>query len=296
MQVRDAVYGQLLTQQWRRGRCACVGLDPEMGSVRLALGEQDVERALTRFNCEIVDATADLVCAYKPNIAFYERWGAPGISALRRTITHINAVAPEVAVIVDAKRGDIASTNLAYRDALFGYLGADAVTVQPYLGVDALRPFLDTRTKGVIVLCRTSNPGSGELQDLQTGGEPLYMRVARLAAYDWNEHGNCSVLVGGTHPEQVGEVRRIAPHLPILVAGVGHQGGPVGHIIRAGLHQGGGLIISSSRSIIEADPGPRFAQGARTATMALVDEIRAAVTTMTQPGDAVRPAENDPRS
>jgi orotidine-5'-phosphate decarboxylase len=239
-----------------------------------------VERALVRFNGEIIDATADLVCAYKPNIAFYERWGAPGLSALRQTIAHINTVAPEVVVIVDAKRGDIASTNEAYRDALFGYLGADAVTVQPYLGVDALRPFLDTRTKGVIVLCRTSNPGSGELQDLRTDGEALYQRVARLAGYDWNEHGNCGVLVGGTYPAQIAEVRRIAPRLPILVAGVGRQGGPVGEVVRAGVSNGGGLIISSSRAIVEAEPGPGFARAARAATMALVDEIRAASTTL----------------
>ena len=283
MSVRDAVFTQLLQEQWQRGRLACVGLDPDVEKVRLAVAEENVEQALIRFNGEIVEATADLVCAYKPNIAFYERWGAPGLSALRQTIAHINTVAPDVVVIVDAKRGDIASTNLAYRDALFGYLGADAVTVQPYLGVDALRPFLDTRTKGVIVLCRTSNPGSGELQDLRTGEEKLYQRIARLAGYDWNEYGNCGVLVGGTYPQQVAEVRRIAPHLPILIAGVGRQGGAVRDVVRAGLHQGGGLIISSSRAIIEAEPGPAFAQAARSATLALVGEIRDAATTPAWP-------------
>ncbi|WP_200216915.1 orotidine-5'-phosphate decarboxylase [Micromonospora coerulea] len=291
--MRDAVFSQLLQQQWGRGLLACVGLDPEMDTVRLAVADDDVEQALVRFNGEIVGATADLVCAYKPNIAFYERWGAPGISALRQTIAYINAVAPQVAVIVDAKRGDIASTNLAYRDAVFGYLGADAVTAQPYLGVDALRPFLDTRTKGVIVLCRTSNPGSSELQDLPTGGEALYQRVARLAGYDWNRHGNCGVLVGGTYPQHIADVRRIAPHLPILVAGVGRQGGSVGDVVRAGLFQGGGLIVSSSRAIIEAEPGPGFARAARAATNALVDQIRDAVTVPAQPTTAARPAAFD---
>ncbi|WP_405969241.1 orotidine-5'-phosphate decarboxylase [Streptomyces sp. NBC_00988] len=276
--MRDVAFTQLLREQWDGGRLVCVGLDPEMAMVRQAVAEDDVERALFKFNAAVVDATADLVCAYKPNIAFYERWGAPGLSALRQTVAHINAVAPDVAVIVDAKRGDIASTNVAYRDAVFGYLGADAVTVQPYLGVDALRPFLETRTKCVIVLCRTSNPGSGELQDLQSGPEALYQRVARLAAYDWNEFGNCGVLVGGTYPEQIADVRQIAPQVPILVAGVGRQGGRVRDVIQAGLHEAGGLIISSSRAITEAEPGPHFARAARAATCALADEIREAVT------------------
>lgn len=181
---------------------------------------------------------------------------------------------------MDAKRGDIASTNLAYRDALFGYLGADVVTAQPYLGVDALRPFLDMRTKGVIVLCRISNPGSGELQDLRTDGEALYQRVARLAGYDWNEHGNCAVLVGGTYPRQLGEVRRIAVH----PAHPCRRNRTSGRTRRRGRPsrsaQGRGLIISSSRAITDAVPGPGFARAARAAAQALIDQIYDAVTTL----------------
>ncbi|MEV0271466.1 orotidine-5'-phosphate decarboxylase [Hamadaea sp. NPDC050747] len=271
--MRDEVFTDLLNRQWAQGRMACVGLDPDMSVVRASVPESDTEQALYAYACAIVDATADVVCAYKPNIAFYERWGVPGLAALQRIITHINTVAPHTAVIVDAKRGDIASTNEAYRDALFGYLGADAVTVQPYLGVDALRPFLDTRTKGVIVLCRTSNPGSGELQNLVSSGEALYQRVARLAEHDWNTHGNVGVLVGGTYPEQIADVRAIAPTLPILVAGIGRQGGNVHAAVRAGSTTAGGMIISSSRAIIEAETGPSFAEAAREATRQLHADI-----------------------
>ncbi len=260
---------------------ACVGLDPDMSVVRASVGEQDNGRAIAAFACAIVDATSDVVCAYKPNIAFYERWGVPGLAALKTVIAHINTVAPEVAVIVDAKRGDIASTNEAYADALFGYFGADAVTVQPYLGVEALRPFLDTRTKGVIVLCRTSNPGSGELQNLVSTGEALYQRVARLAEYDWNTHGNVGVLVGGTYPDEIADVRQIAPTLPILVAGVGRQGGNVRDAVRAGSNAAGGMIISSSRAITEAGPGPGFAESARMAALQLHAEISDARTPAT---------------
>ncbi|GAA1382680.1 orotidine-5'-phosphate decarboxylase [Catellatospora chokoriensis] len=279
--MREEVFTDLLSRQWAQGRMACVGLDPDMAVVRASVTEPDTEQAITAYACAIVDATADLVCAYKPNIAFYERWGVPGLAALKNIITHINTVAPQTAVIVDAKRGDIASTNEAYRDALFGYFGADAVTVQPYLGVEALRPFLDTRDKGVIVLCRTSNPGSGELQNLQTSGETLYQRVARLAQHDWNTQGNVGLLVGGTYPQEIAEVRTITPTLPLLVAGVGRQGGSVGDAVRAGATAFGGMIISSSRAVIEAAPGPAFAEAARQATIRLHAEIEQARSVVT---------------
>lgn len=274
--VRNESCTDLLSGQWRRGNMGCVGLDPEQAVVEQSVGWSDPERALADFGCGIVDATADLVAAYKPNIAFYERWGAAGFAALRTIIVHINEVAPEVVVIIDAKRGDIGSTNAAYRDALFGYFGADAVTVQPYLGVEALQPFLDARGKGIIVLCHTSNPGAGELQELSTDGELLYQRVARLVATDWNTNGNCGLLVGGTYPSEIAEVRRIAPELPILVAGVGHQGGSVAEAVRAGRNDSGGLVVSSSRAVTEAKPGPSFAAGARAATVALAEQIRSA--------------------
>ncbi len=288
----------------------CVGLDTEYERLPPALRNGNtgilskreghisalVEGALLAFNQAIVDATADLVCAYKPNSAFYEQYGHAGIRALTRTIAYIHARYPDVLVILDAKRGDIGSTSAAYARAAFDAFGADAVTLQPYLGREALSPFLERADRGSFILCRTSNPGGDEFQGLITrlGAEPeraeradhpgssapgvreeaLYLRVARAVATQWNTLGNCGLVVGATYPEELRQVRRVVGDLPILVPGVGAQGGDVAATVRAGLDsQRQGLIISLSRSVIYASSDLDFAHAARKEVTRVWNEI-----------------------
>ena len=216
---------EMLKAKWDERKFVCVGLDSEFGkipeSARRSGSECDVSVANTvvAFNRAIVKATKDLVCAYKPNAAFYEAHGGEGIGALQRTIADIHVIAPDVPVILDAKRADIGNTNAGYVDAAFGFLGADAITVHPYLGAEALQPFLARAEKGVIVLCRTSNPGAGEFQDLSVNGEPLYRFVARRVASEWNKNGNCSLVVGATYPDELREVRGLVGDMPDSYSG-----------------------------------------------------------------------------
>jgi orotidine-5'-phosphate decarboxylase len=239
----------------------------------------DVETALVTFNTAIVDATADLVCAYKPNAAFYERHGAAGWNALARTIAYIHSHYPDVPVLLDAKRGDIGSTAHAYADALFDTLGADAVTLHPYLGSDALQPFLRRADRGCFILAHTSNPGADEFQHLtlRTADgmeEPLYLAVARTVAQRWNANGNCGLVVGATYPEQLEVIRQAVGDLPLLIPGIGAQGGDLAAVMRVGLDsQGAGLLISASRSIIYASSGADFADAARREAQQLRDAI-----------------------
>jgi orotidine-5'-phosphate decarboxylase len=266
-----------LEQLWQRGNFVCVGLDSDYSQIPISVkGGVSVEDAMTRFNQEIVDATHDVVCAYKPNIAFYEAQGDEGLRALARTIRHIKESYPDVPVILDAKRADIGSTNNGYVQAVFDRLGADAITVHPYLGKEALKPFLDRKDKGIIVLARTSNPGAGEFQDLQVGEskEPLYQIIARQVAESWNANGNCGIVAGATYPGELAEVRRIVGDLPILIPGIGAQGGEVEATVNAGKDsRTWGMIINSSRGIIFASKGEDFAQAARQATKKLRGEI-----------------------
>ena len=285
----------LLRARWETAdTLLCVGLDPELERLpqtilasgasaeahgrndRLQVGEERVEHMLLDFNTAIVDATADLVCAFKPNAAFYEANGPAGLRALLRTISYIHDRYPDIPVILDAKRGDIGSTSAAYARAAFDVAGADAVTLQPYLGRDALAPFLDRADRGCLILCRTSNPGAGELQDLPVAaspdGEPLplYQVVARAVAEQWNANGNCALVVGATYPGELRTVRAITGDMPILVPGIGAQGGDLAATLDAGLDsQGQGLIISVSRSVLYASAGPDFAQAARAETLRL---------------------------
>ncbi len=270
-------FRELLEAKWSEGKFVCVGLDSEFGkipeSARRPGNERDIDVANTivEFNRAIVEATKDIVCAYKPNIAFYEAHGSEGLAALHRTIVDIHILAPDVPVILDAKRADIGNTNNGYCQMAFEWLGADAITVHPYFGADALQPFLDRADKGVIVLCRTSNPGAGEFQNLSVGGEPLYRFVARYVASEWwNRNGNCAVVVGATYPEELREVRGIVGDLPILIPGVGFQQKDVPleeqvrQVVSAGKDsRGWGMIINSSRGIIFASKGPDFAEAAR---------------------------------
>ncbi len=223
----------------------CIGLDPhpELLSETSGRGARD-------FCLRLIETTAEYACAFKPNSAFFEVFGAPGWTALREVIA---AVPEHIPVILDAKRGDIASTARAYAQAAFGWLGADAVTVNPYLGHDAVEPFLEDAGRGVFLLCKTSNPGAGDLQSLSLDGEALYLRVARLATA-WNTADNLGLVVGATDPQALAAVRELAPDLWILAPGVGPQGGDMEAALRSGLREdGAGLLVAVSRAIAQAE-------------------------------------------
>jgi orotidine-5'-phosphate decarboxylase len=268
---------ELLAAHFEAGRHLVVGLDPDPGRIpeSLAPGGDPVERAI-EFNRRIVEATAGLACAYKPNAAFYEMLGTDGFRALAETIAAIRRSAPDTVVILDAKRADIGSTNAGYVAAAFEQLGADAVTVHPYLGGEALAPFLERGEKLVFVLARTSNPGAGEFQDLLFDGVPLYRQVARAVARDWNAAGNCGLVVGATYPEELCAVREDVPaEMPILIPGVGAQGGDVAAAVTANRDAGSSaFLIAASRSILYASAGDDFAEAARDAARALDAKIR----------------------
>lgn len=266
-----------LEQRWQQHHFVCVGLDSDYERLPASVKSAgSVEEALFAFNRDIIDATHDLVCAYKPNAAFYEAQGDAGLRALIRTVGYIKQSYPQIPVILDAKRADIGSTNLGYVSAAFDTIGVDAITVHPYLGKEALAPFLARKEKGIIVLARTSNPGAGEFQDLLVGDarEPLYQVVARRVANDWNTNGNCAVVVGATYPAELRQVRAIIGDMPILIPGIGSQGGEVAATVEAGKDsRDRGMIISASRSIIFASAGHDFALAARRATEQLREEI-----------------------
>jgi len=265
------IFMQALRNRWSTANSlVCVGLDPEPAKFPAHLrGAPD---AVFEFNRAIIDATADLVCCFKPQIAHFAALRAE--DALEKLIAHIHENHPGIPVILDAKRGDIGSTAANYVIEAFDRYRADAVTVNPYLGRDSVQPFLDRADKGVIVLCRTSNPGAGDLQDLNVDGRPLYQHVAEKVAREWNGHGNCALVVGATWPQQLREVRDIVGDLPLLVPGVGAQGGDVEQMVaNAKTSDGHGLMISSSRAILYAGDGENFAAAARTATLDLRDSI-----------------------
>ena len=253
----------------------CVGLDPEPGKFPGKFAQD--EDAVFSFCRDIVDATAEFVCCFKPQVAHFAALGAE--DALVRLIAHIHDAHPGIPVILDAKRGDIGSTAMHYAAEAFDRYGADAVTANPYLGRDSLLPFLERADKGVVILCRTSNPGAGDLQDLvaQTGdgvARPLYQHVAAKVASQWNTHGNCMLVVGATWPEQLREVRDIVGEVPFLVPGVGAQGGDVEAVVRnAKTADGTGLVVSSSRAVLYASGGDDFAEAAATEARRLRDEI-----------------------
>jgi len=246
----------------------CVGLDQNQFS----------------FNKSIIEATHDLVCSYKLNTAFYEAIGHEGIKALKDTCDYLIKKYPEIPIIIDAKRGDIGNTNNGYVQFIFTYFGADAVTVHPYLGKEAIRPFLNCKDKGIIVLCKTSNPGSDEFQNLQVSipslydrakmVRPLYQFVAEKVVNSWNKNKNCMLVVGATYPDELQEVRKIVGDMTILVPGIGAQGGDLETTLKAGLNsKKQGLIINSSRGII-------FAKNPREEAMKLRNEINKILRTL----------------
>ncbi len=256
----------------RNDSLLCVGLDPEVE--RFPRGIAGGASPIFAFNKAIIEATADLVCAYKPQFAHYAAYEAE--DQLERTIDYIHQHHPGVLVILDAKRGDVGHTAQRYAIEAFERYGADAVTCNPYLGFDSLEPFLEREDCGTFVLCRTSNPGARDLQDLPVGraGRPLYQIVAELASTRWNARGNCGLVVGATYPRELGEVRSLVGEMPVLVPGVGAQGGDVEQAIRQGRNTAGaGLLVSSSRAILYASSGEDFADAARAAARALKESI-----------------------
>ena len=266
-----AFVDQLLAAQARHRSMLCVGLDPEPAKFP-SPWRSDASRLLD-FCCAIVDATRDLVCAYKPQVAYFAAQRAE--AALEQLVAHIRQAAPGVPVILDAKRGDIGSTAEQYAREAFERYQADAVTLSPFMGFDSIEPFLRYAGKGVILLCRTSNPGGDDLQSLTLqGGERVFERVARLAAGGWNRGGQLGLVVGATYPAEVERVRELAPTLPLLIPGVGAQGGDAAATVRAGWRgqvpadgsaprTTGPIIVNSSRAVLYAGSGPDFAQAAR---------------------------------
>ncbi len=284
-----------MERKWSENKFVCVGLDSDLDKIPKServyvSGELRIADTISNFNQRIIQTTSDVAGAYKPNPAFYDAHGVEGLDALHRTIKFANKVAPDVPVVLDGKRTDIGNTNLGYVKYAFDYLKADALTVHPYLGAEALKPFLEQTDKGIIVLCRTSNPGAGEFQDLHTltynprnkpaglsaeewlqvlcdDSMQLYERVAFNVARIWNVRGNCHLVVGATYPAEAGNVRRIVGDVPFVIPGVGEQGGEVEATVLATVdsHKWG-MTFNSSRAII-------FAPDPRAATIALNDAI-----------------------
>lgn len=242
----------------------CVGLDSAVERLPERFAHHD--RPQFAFNRWIIETTHPFVAAYKPNLAFYEARGAAGWADLADTMAFLRANEPRIFTVADGKRADIDSTNAGYLAGIIDALGFDAITLHPYLGREALRPFLEREDVACVVLCRTSNPGAGELQDLRVDGVPLWEVVATSVRDDWNALGNCMLVVGATYPAELARLRELCPEMPFLVPGVGAQGGDVDEVVRAGADaRGGGLLINASRSIIFADDPAAAAEATRDA-------------------------------
>jgi len=278
MNSRSNTFNQQLQSAWAsQGSMLCVGFDPD--PKRLPLSLQGRPEGIYEFCREIADATADLVCAFKPQFAYFASQRAE--AQLEKLIKHLKDKHPHIPVILDSKRGDIGSTADHYALEAFDRYGADAVTVNPYMGFDTIEPYLKHAGKGVIVLCRTSNPGGSDLQFLNVtpNGEPLYLHVAKLAAQQWNSSGQISLVVGATFPEEIAKVRAIVGEIPLLIPGIGAQGGDIDATVSAGKitgKPGTGMIINSSRAILYASSGSDFAQAARAVAITTRDALRAA--------------------
>jgi len=268
-----ASFHERLRAAWRdTGSFLCVGLDPQLERMPDELLSSATP--LLDFGLAVVEACGPHVCAFKPQIAFYSAVGAE--RELELTIRAIRERCPGVLVILDAKRGDVASTAERYVREAFDRYGADAVTVNPYLGADSVLPFLARRDRGAIVVCRSSNPGAATLQDLVVDGEPLFARLARVAVAEWSANDNLALVMGATYPSQLAQVRRLAPELPFLVPGIGAQGGDLRASLRAGLTAAGdGVIVSASRSVIYAGGRAAIAAAARDLAAAIRREREA---------------------
>lgn len=268
-------FREMLEARWRDAdTMVCVGLDPELSKFPASLRALPVHDALLGFFKPIIDATAPYACAFKPQIAHFAALSAE--SVLVELIAYIRSAHPSVPVILDSKRGDIGSTAGFYAVEAFERYNAHAVTVNPYLGLDGVEPFLRYADRGVIILCRTSNPSAGDFQDLVVDGKPLYQHVASRVT-QWDSNRQCALVVGATWPSQLREIRDLVSDMPLLVPGVGAQGGKASDVVEnAASSDGYGLMINSSRGIIYASSGDDFAAAAGAAALALRNEIRAA--------------------
>jgi len=262
-----------LTAAWRRNdSLLCVGLDPDVA--RLPAHLRDRPDGIVEFCKAIIDATADLACAFKPQIAYFAALGAE--DQLEAICRYLGERYPHIPLILDAKRGDIGATAHQYAREAFDRYGADAVTVNPYMGFDSVEPYMEWQDRGVIVLCRTSNAGGSDLQFLDVGGQPLYQHVARLVAEKWNKNGQCALVVGATFPDELAQVRSIVGDMPLLVPGIGAQGGDIEATVKSGRTAAGmGMMINSSRAILYAQPqgGEDFAAAARRVALETRDAI-----------------------
>ncbi len=261
-------FNKKLKKKWKEKKYVCIGLDPVAEKLPKSLKGKD---KVFQFNRAIIDATADVVCAYKPNSAFYEALGAQGIEQLKKTCDYLFKKYPDIAVILDAKRADIDSTNEGYVAFAFDYLKADAITLHPYLGKQALQPFLDRKDKGLLILCRTSNGGAGEFQDLKIKNKPLYRIVAEKVTKNWNDNGNIGFVVGATYPKELSVIRKITGDMPILIPGIGAQGGDLKASLKSVKKN---FLVSSSRGIIFASSGKDFAKAAQKEAEILDGQIK----------------------
>ena len=259
-----------LTAAWRSSNSLlCVGLDPDIAKFPPHLaGKPD---AIFGFCKAIIDATADAACAFKPQIAYFAALRAE--DQLEALCSYVRETYPHLPLVLDAKRGDIGATAEQYAREAYERYGADAVTVNPYMGFDSVEPYMAWRDRGAIVLCRTSNPGGSDLQFMQVDGQPLYQHVARMVAEKWNRNGQCGLVVGATFPAELAAVRAIVGDMPLLVPGVGAQGGDVAATVAAGGTAAGGMMINSSRAILYAGKGEDFAMAARAVALETRDAI-----------------------
>jgi orotidine-5'-phosphate decarboxylase len=264
---------QLAAAQARNGSMLCVGLDPE--PARFPADWKNDPRRIFDFCAAIVEATKDLACAFKPQIAYFAAQRAE--DQLERLVAHIHRSAPDVPVILDAKRGDIGATAEQYAREAFERYSADALTLSPFMGLDSLEPYMRHSGKGLILLCRTSNPGGSDLQaQTLADGSKLYEHIARLAAGEWNRGGQLGLVVGATFPAEVARVRELAPTLPLLIPGIGAQGGDAEATVRAGWRPDAPIIVSSSRAILYASDDAHFATAARRVALATREQLQAA--------------------
>jgi orotidine-5'-phosphate decarboxylase len=264
---------QLQAAATKNNTLLCIGLDPEPAKFPEPW-KGDTDR-IHDFCSAIVDATKDLVLAFKPQIAYFA--AARAEDQLERLIAHIRRVAPHVPVILDAKRGDIGATAEQYAREAFERYQADAVTLSPFMGFDSIDPYLRYDGKGLFLLCRTSNPGGADLQAQRLeSGDLLYEHIARLAAGPWNRNGQLGLVVGATYPAELARVRALAPHVPLLIPGVGAQGGDAGATVQAGWRKDAPVAINSSRAVLYASAGADFAAAARRVAQATRDSLNAA--------------------
>lgn len=263
-----------LEKLWAKDKFLCVGLDPDYEKIPNSI-KGNVSDRIFKFNKAIIEATAQFVVAFKPNSAFYEAKGTPGLFALVQTVKYIKKNYPDIPVILDAKRADIGNTNNGYVTAAFDEIGVDAITVHPYLGREAIQPFLDRADKGIIVLVRTSNAGAGEFQDLKIGNkERLYITIAKKIAKEWNGNGNIAMVVGAPYPDEIKLIRKAVGDIPFLIPGLGKQGGDVEATVKAGMDsRTWGMIINSSRDILFASSGADFASAAGQKARELSEQI-----------------------